>query len=163
MSQRKWELLSLVTTLNNWLNERESYIQNLFTKFYLTCIIIHTTNVFVIMTNMVLSLWKSVSIIKIGVLLFRHSVMFNFLWPQWRTPGFPVLHCLLDLLKFMCIESMMPSNHLIYSCPLLLLPSIFPRIRVLSNESALRIRWPKFRSFSNQHQSFQWIFMVYFL
>ena len=42
----------------------------------------------------------------------------------------------------------MPSNHLIFSCPLLLLPSIFPSIRVFSNESALCIRWPKFWSFS---------------
>ena len=53
-----------------------------------------------------------------------------------------------SLLKPMPIESMMPSNHLILCCPLLLLPSIFPRIRVSSNESALRIRWPKYWSFS---------------
>ena len=46
------------------------------------------------------------------------------------------------------IESVMPSNHLILFCPLLLLPSIFPSIRVFSNESALRIRWPKYWSFS---------------
>ena len=46
------------------------------------------------------------------------------------------------------IESMMPSNHLILCCPLLLLPSIFPSIRVFSNESVLRIRWPKYWSFS---------------
>ena len=50
--------------------------------------------------------------------------------------------------KLMSIESVMPSNHLILCRPLLLLPSIFPRIRVLSNESALRIRWPKYWSFS---------------
>ena len=49
-----------------------------------------------------------------------------------------------SLLKLMSIESMMPSNHLILCCHLLLLPSIFPSIRVFSNESALRIRWPKF-------------------
>ena len=48
----------------------------------------------------------------------------------------------------MSIMSMMPSNHLILSCPLLLLPSIFPRIRVFSNESAVHIRWPKYWSFS---------------
>ena len=48
----------------------------------------------------------------------------------------------------MSIESVMPSNHLIFCCPLLLLPSIFPSIRVFSNESALRIRWPKYWSFS---------------
>ena len=53
-----------------------------------------------------------------------------------------------SLLKFMSIELMMLSNHLIFSCPLLLLPSIFPSIRVFSNESALQIRWPKYWSFS---------------
>jgi len=53
-----------------------------------------------------------------------------------------------SLLKLMSIESVMPSNHLILCCPLLLLPSIFPSIRVFSNESVLRIRWPKYWSFS---------------
>ena len=52
------------------------------------------------------------------------------------------------LLKLMSIESVMPSNHLILYCPLLLLPSIFPRIRIFSNESALCIRWPKYWSCS---------------
>ena len=52
------------------------------------------------------------------------------------------------LLKFMSIESMMLSNHLIFCCPLLLLPSIFPSIRVFSNKSFLHIRWPKYWSFS---------------
>ena len=60
-----------------------------------------------------------------------------------------------SLLKLMSIESMMPSNHLILCHPLLLLPSIFPSIRVFSNESVLRIRWPKYYSFSispsNEH------------
>ena len=50
--------------------------------------------------------------------------------------------------KLMSIESVMPSNHLILCCPLLLLPLIFSIIRVFSNESALRIRWPKYWSFS---------------
>ena len=50
--------------------------------------------------------------------------------------------------KPMSIESVMPSNHLILCHPLLLLPSIFPSIRVFSNESALRVRWPKYWSFS---------------
>ena len=53
-----------------------------------------------------------------------------------------------SLLKLMSIESVMPSNHLILSCPLLFLPSIFPSIRVFSNESVLHIRWPKYWSFS---------------
>ena len=53
-----------------------------------------------------------------------------------------------SLLKLMSIEPMMPSNHLILCCPLLLLPSVFPSIRVFSNESVLHIRWPKHWSFS---------------
>ena len=61
--------------------------------------------------------------------------------------GFPVLHCL-SLLKFMSIELVMPSNHLILCHTLLLLPSIFPSIRVLSKEMALPIKWPKHWSFS---------------
>ena len=52
-----------------------------------------------------------------------------------------------SLLKLMSIESVIPSNHLIHCYPLLLLPSIFPSIGVSSNESALRIRWPKYWSF----------------
>ena len=53
-----------------------------------------------------------------------------------------------SLPKLMSIESVMPSNHLILYCPLLLPPSIFPSIRVFSNESALHIRWPMYWSFS---------------
>ena len=64
------------------------------------------------------------------------------------TPGFPVLHHLPELLKLMSIESVVPSNHLILYCPLLLLPSIFPSIRVFSIESALCIRQPEYWSFS---------------
>ena len=52
------------------------------------------------------------------------------------------------LLKFMSVQSVMPSNHLILCHPLLLLPSIFPSIRVFSNESVLHIRWPKYWSFN---------------
>ena len=64
------------------------------------------------------------------------------------TPGLLVHHQLPSLLRLMSIESVMPSNHLSLFHPLLLLPSIFPSIRVFSNESALRIRWPKYWSFS---------------
>ena len=64
-------------------------------------------------------------------------------------PGFPVHHQLpWSLLKLMSIELVMPSNHLIFCCPLLPSPSIFPSLRVFSNESDLRIRWPKYWSFS---------------
>ena len=53
-----------------------------------------------------------------------------------------------SLPKLMSLESVMPPNHLIFCHPLLLLPSIFPNIRVFSNESGLHIRWPKYWSFS---------------
>ena len=68
---------------------------------------------------------------------FSRSVVSDTLWPHsWSPP------------KPMSIESMMPSNHLILCRPLLLPPSIIPSIRVFSNESALRVRWPKYWSFS---------------
>ena len=53
-----------------------------------------------------------------------------------------------SLFKLMSVESVMPSNHLILCCPLLILPAVFPRIRVFCNESVLHIRWPKYWSFS---------------
>ena len=61
-------------------------------------------------------------------------------------PGFPVYHYLQSLLKFVSTELVMPPNHVIL-CHTLLLPSIFPGIKVFSNESALRIKWPKYWSF----------------
>ena len=64
------------------------------------------------------------------------------------TPAFPAHHKSQSLLKLMSIKSVMPSKLLIVCCCLLLLPSIFPSIRVFSNESVLRIRWPKYWSFS---------------
>ena len=63
------------------------------------------------------------------------------------TPGLPDHQQLLELLNLMSIELVMPSNHLILCCPLLLSPSIFPSIRVFSNESALCITWPKYWNF----------------
>ena len=64
------------------------------------------------------------------------------------TLGFPVYHQLPELAQLMFIDLVMPSNHLILCCPLFLLPSIFGSIRVFSNESVLRIRWPKDWSFT---------------
>ena len=63
------------------------------------------------------------------------------------TPGLPVHHQTRSPPKPMSVESVMPSNHLILHRPLLLLPSIFPSIRVFSNEWALHIRWPRYWSF----------------
>ena len=64
-----------------------------------------------------------------------------------RLQGFSAFTVSLSLLKLMSIESMMPSNHLILCCPLLL-PSVFPSIRVISKASVLCIRWPNYWSFS---------------
>ena len=81
------------------------------------------------------------------LVVFSRSVVSN----SWRSHGrqasvsFTISQ---NLLKLMSIESVMPSNHLILCPPLLLPPSIFPSIRVFFNESVLRIRWPKYWSFS---------------
>ena len=64
------------------------------------------------------------------------------------TPGLPVHHQLQNSLRLMSIESVMPSSHLILFRPLLLLTPIPPSIRVFSNESTLRMRWPKYWSFN---------------
>ena len=68
-------------------------------------------------------------------------------WTAACQSSLSVISCR-SLLKFMSIKLVMPSNHFILCRPLLLLPSIFPSTRVFSNESALRIRWPKYWSFS---------------
>jgi len=72
------------------------------------------------------------------------------LWTPWTTVRQASLSITnsLSLLKLMSTESVMPSNHLILCCPYLILRLIFPSIRVFSNESALRIRWPKYWSSS---------------
>ena len=64
------------------------------------------------------------------------------------TPGLPVHYQLLEFTQTQSSESVTPSNHLSLCRPLLLLPSIFPRIRVFSNETVLCIRWPKYWRFS---------------
>ena len=75
------------------------------------------------------------------------SCLFVTPWTAARQASMPITNSQ-SLHKLMSIESVMPSNHLILCHPLLLPPSIFPSIRVFSNESALRIRWPKYWSFS---------------
>ena len=71
------------------------------------------------------------------------------------TPGLPVNTNSRSSLRLTSIKSVMPSSHLILCCPLLLLPPIPPSIKVFSNESTLRMRWPKYWSFSFRHHSFQ--------
>ena len=84
-----------------------------------------------------------------GISQFSHSVVSNSVTP-WTAAHQASLSTTnsQDLLKLMSIESVMPSNHLILCCPLLLLLSIFPSIRVFSNKSVLRIKWPEHWSFS---------------
>ena len=80
------------------------------------------------------------------VFLWSLSHVQFFVTPMnYSMPGFPVSW---SLLKFMSVESVMLSNHLILCCPLLLLSSIFPSIRIFSSELVLLIRWPKYWSFS---------------
>ena len=81
---------------------------------------------------------------------------------DYSTLGLPVHHQLPEFTKLMSTESVIPSNHLIFSCPLLLLPSVIPSIKVFSNESVLHIRWLKYWSFSfsispsNEHPTQDW-------
>ena len=79
--------------------------------------------------------------------LLSHIQLFAPLWTAACQASLSITNSQ-SLLKLMSIELMMPSSHLILCRPLLLLPSIFPSIRVFSNESALHIRWPKYWSFS---------------
>ena len=78
---------------------------------------------------------------------FSRSVLSDSLRPQARQASLSITNSR-SLPRLMSIESVMPSNHLILCRPLLLLPPISPHIRVFSNESALRIRWPKYWCFS---------------
>ena len=82
-----------------------------------------------------------------SVQLLRHIQLFATPWTAVRQPSLSITNSQ-SLLKLMSIESVMPSNHLILCCPLLLWPSIFPSIRVFSKESVLHTRWPKYWSFS---------------
>ena len=82
-----------------------------------------------------------------SVQLFSHVRLFVTPWTTARQASLSITNSR-SLPKLMSIESVMPSNHVILFYPLLLLPSIFPNIRVFLNESALRIRWPKYWSFS---------------
>ena len=117
-----------------------------------------------------LSNWQADSLLlhicEVSDCLYSHQ---DFFFPDWLFSSAESLSCVRlfvipwrvahqasfsitnswSLLKLMSIELVMPSNHLILSCPLLLLPSIFPSIRVFSSESVLCIMWPKYWSFSS--------------
>ena len=100
-----------------------------------------------VLTNSVLSLisyvWRPLS----SVQSLSHVQLFATPWTAARQASLPITNSQSPP-KPMSIELVMPYNHLILCHPLLLLPSIFPNIRVFSNESALHIRWPKYWSFS---------------
>ena len=93
------------------------------------------------------TLFCKFSLIFVVVQLLSHVQLFATPWTTTcqASPSFAIPW---SLLKPMSIELIMPSNHLILCCIILLLPSIFPRIRVFSNESSLHIRWPEYWSFS---------------
>ena len=96
-----------------------------------------------------LSSFTSISIVQFSIVQFSRSVVSDSLRlheSQHARPPFTTNYR--SIHKLMCIETVRPSNHLIFCRPLLLLPSIFPSIRVFSNESVLRMRWPKIWSFS---------------
>ena len=86
--------------------------------------------------------------------------LFAIPWTAARQASLSVTNCR-NPPKPMSIESVMPSNLLILCHPLLLLPSIFPSIRVFSNESALRIRWPKYWSFNNNEKGSVFMELLY--
>ena len=82
-----------------------------------------------------------------SIQLLSHVSLFATPWTAAHQASLSIINSR-SLLKLMSIESVMPSNHLILCHPLLLMPSIFPSIRVFSNESVLHIKWPKYWSFS---------------
>ena len=97
------------------------------------------------------SLNRISEIYPLNSIQFSHSVVFDSLRPHELTAACPASLSITNswsLLRLMSIESMMPSNYFFFCCPLLLLPSILPSIRVFSNESVLHIRWPNYWSFS---------------
>ena len=93
-------------------------------------------------------------VIIIVVQSLSHDQLFVTLWTAARQASLSITNSR-SLLKLMFIESVMPSNHLILLCPLLLLPSIFPSIRVFYKESVLCIKWPKYCSYSFRLISFR--------
>ena len=93
------------------------------------------------------STWSSISAYTSSAQALSCVRLFATLWTAARQASQSTTNSW-SLLILVSIESVMPSNHLILCHPLLLLPSIFPSIRVFSNESILRVRWPKYWSFS---------------
>ena len=125
---QRWEAISQAIGLIKLLNKAEIHQSYIVCFFQLT-----ETRVFILLSVQFLScVWLFATT---WTVTHQASLSFTVFW---------------GLLKLMSIESVMPSKHLILCCPILFLPSIFPSIRVFSNEKrlALRMRWPKYWSFS---------------
>ena len=139
-----WELIFIVN-----LHMPGIGLNNLRTSFHE---IISTTFWFGLIIHPIVSLIKQ-NLKEILYLQFSSVQLLRCVW-LCATPWIPACQASLSitnsrsLFKLMSIELVMPSSHLILRCPLLLLPSIFPSIRVFSKESVLCIRWPKYWSFS---------------
>ena len=103
----------------------------------------------------VVSLVVFINSLYISSVHFSHSVVSDSLRTHGLQHARPPCPLPTPGVELMSIESMMPSNHPILCHPLLFLPSIFPSIRIFSNESVLCIRWPKYWEFQLHHQSFQ--------
>ena len=116
-------------------------------KCFLIVAITTNTVIIVMFVSHNLSFSLSATDISQSVLLLSRVHLFVTPWTAAHQ-AFLSITISQNLLKLMSIKSVMPSNHLILCCPLLLLPSIFPGIRVFSKESVLCIRWPKYCSFS---------------
>ena len=125
-------------------------------KVFLTCNSIPNIFIYVLDTHLLSLIWELKS--YASPMAYKiHSAQFSSVTQScptlcdlmdWSMPGFPVHHQLLEITQTHVHQVGMPSNHLILCCALLLVPSVFPSIKVFSNESVLRIRWPKCWSFS---------------
>ena len=113
-------------------------------SFLLSCDLIFYTDVKLNWKVKSLVLWCSLQVQFSSVQSLIRVWLFVTPWTAARQDSLSFTNCW-SLLKLMSIESVMPSNDLILCCPLLLLPSIFPSIRVFSNESIIHIRWPSIR------------------
>ena len=98
----------------------------------------------------------------LSVQLLRHVQFFETPWIPARQASLSITNSQ-SLLKLMSVTSVMPSKHIILCGPLVLPPSIFPRLKVYSNESVLSHQMDTVLEFQLQHQSFQWIFKTEFL
>ena len=123
------------------------WIREMHCKCFLIVAITTNTVIIMMFVSHNLSFSLSATAISQSVLLLSRVQLFVTPWTAAHQ-AFLSITISQNLLKLMSMKSVMPFNHLILCCPLLLLPSIFPGIRVFSNESVLCIRWPKYWSFS---------------